>query len=401
MVETADVVVVGGGCIGASVALHLAEQGAGKIVLLEKKAIANGASGKGTGIIRTHYTHPVLAGLAYESLKRFHNFKDWFGGYDAGFYPCGYFVLVDEAEVDTLQQVVTMHQSIGINVQLVSPEDAAAQMPLLQLDDVRAIAYEPDSGFGSPPQTTHAFIQRARDLGVDVRTETPVTDILLDTEGGIEGVRSPTGHIATRTVIDCVGPWAKRFTEHIGLPFPVQPVLEHVVVVERPQPHTPIHPVVSDLITLSHFRSDGDQPYTRIGNSDPKLHQQLMLNSPEDFQGQIIDPICESLQKKLIARCPSLETAPILDTYTGIWALTPDYQPIIDCINAVPGFYCAVGFSGHGYKLSPVLGDLISRMVVGQDGESVKSLDLFKASRFQNNALIKAPITYANASGVR
>lgn len=103
MVETADIVVVGGGCIGASIALHLAENKAGRVVLLEKKELANGASGKGIGIIRTHYTHPVLAELAHHAKARFHQFKDRFGGYEGGFHPCGYYVLVGESDVDTFQ----------------------------------------------------------------------------------------------------------------------------------------------------------------------------------------------------------------------------------------------------------------------------------------------------------
>jgi glycine/D-amino acid oxidase-like deaminating enzyme len=401
MVETADIVVVGGGCIGTSVALHLAEQKAGTIMLLEKGAIATGASGKGTGIIRTHYTHPVLAQLALASLQRFHAFKDRYGGYEAGFYPCGYAVLVDEAEAATLQQVVAMHQDIGINVSLVKPDAIAAQMPMLRLDDVAAIAYEPDSGFGSPPQTTYAFAHRAQELGVDIRIDTPATEIELDAEGRIAAVQTPTGTIATRTVIDCVGPWAKQFTERLGYPFPVRPVLEHVVVVERPSAHAAIHPVVSDLVTLSHFRSDGDRPYTRIGNSDPSEHHRLMLNSPDEFHGQVIPDIDTTLQRKLVERCPVLQDAPVTDTYTGIWALTPDYQPIIDRLEAIPGFYCAVGFSGHGYKLSPIMGDLISRKILGQEDESTALLDMFRCDRFQTNQLVKSPVTYAKASGVR
>ncbi len=401
MAETADIVVVGGGCIGASVALHLAEQNAGTIVLLEKGAIATGASGKGTGIIRTHYTHPVLAQLALASLQRFHQFKERYGGYDAGFHACGYAVLVDATEAETLRQVVAMHQALGINVALVDPDVIAAQMPMLRLDDVAAIAYETDSGFGSPPQTTHAFVQRAQELGVDVRTYTPATQILLDAAGRIAGVETPSSSIATRTVIDCVGPWAKQFTEQMGYPFPVQPVLEHVAVVERPSEHAAIHPVVSDLVTLSHFRSDGDRPYTRIGNSDPSEHQRLTLNSADEFHGQVMPDMGTILQRKLIDRCPTLQAAPVIDTYTGIWALTPDYQPIIDRLEAVPGFYCAVGFSGHGYKLSPIMGELISRKVLGQDDDSTAALDMFRGDRFQTNQLVKSPVTYAKAAGVR
>ncbi|MBE9182225.1 FAD-binding oxidoreductase [Oculatella sp. LEGE 06141] len=401
MAETADIVVVGGGCIGASIALHLAERKAGKVLLLEQKELANGASGKGIGIIRTHYTHPVLAELAYRSLQLFHHFKERFGGHDAGFYPCGYYILVGESDVETLGSIVSMHQPLGINVRLVSPDEAQAEVPFLRIDDVAAAAYEPDSGYGSPPLTTIALANRARELGAEIRTHTPVLNIQLDLEGRVEAVVTPTGAIATRTVIDCVGPWAKQFTAPLGLPFPVKPVVEHVVVMERPADYAASHPVVSDLVNLCYIRSDAGQPYTRIGNSDPKYHPQFSLDSADDFNGQRFPNICETLRQKLIHRCPVLGTAPTVETYSGIWGITPDYQPIIDRLNHVPGLYCAVGFSGHGYKLSPIVGDLMSQFVLGDVNEQVHLLDIFRFSRFQDNNLVKPPISYANAGGLR
>jgi sarcosine oxidase, subunit beta len=401
MTETADIVVVGGGCVGASIALHLAEKRAGRILLLEQKALANGASGKGIGIIRTHYTHPVLAELANASLHLFQNFKERFGGYEAGFNPCGYYILVGEPDVVTLEQIVAMHQQMGIDVRLVSPTDAQAEMPFLRIDDVVAAAYEPQSGYGSPPQTTIALANRAQDLGVEIRTQTPVTAIQLDVEGRVEAVVTPQGTIATRTVIDCVGPWARQFTEHLGLAFPVTPVVEHVVVMARPAEFTKPHPVVSDLVNLCYVRSDADQPYTRIGNSDPRYHPQFTLEDANSFEGQLFPEICETLRQKLIHRCPVLQTAPTVETYSGIWGITPDYQPIIDRLNHVPGLYCAVGFSGHGYKLSPIIGELMSQFILGEQTEQVKLLDIFRFSRFQDNALVKAPLSYARAGGLR
>lgn len=401
MVETADVVVVGGGCIGASIALHLAEKKAGKILLLEKKELANGASGKGIGIIRTHYTHPVLAELAYLSLQRFHQFAERYGGYDGGFHPCGYYVLVGESDVETLKSVVQMHQSLNINVDLVDVIQVQEKVPYLNLSDVVAVAYEPDSGYGSPPQTTKALSQRAIDLGVDVRTQTPVLEIKLDSEGKVAGVVTSDGEIATRTVIDCVGPWAKQFTQHLGLAFPVTPVVEHVVVVERPVEFSQFHPVISDLVNLCYSRSDANQPYTRIGNSDPKYHPQFRLEDADDFQGQLFPNITEELHQKLLHRFPILHQGKIVEKYSGIWGITPDYQPIIDALDHVPGFYCAVGFSGHGYKLSPIIGELMSQFVLGKSNNLVDKLKLFRLNRFQDNDWIKAPFSYSQAKGLR
>ncbi|MBE9047231.1 FAD-binding oxidoreductase [Pleurocapsales cyanobacterium LEGE 10410] len=401
MVETADIVVVGGGCIGAAIALHLAEKNAGKIILLEQKSLAHGASGKGIGIIRTHYTHPVLAELAQLSLESYHDFAERYGGYDAGFHPCGYYILVGEDDRQTLKDLVKLHRSLGIEVDLVDLDRLQDAIPALNLTDVAIAAYEPNSGYGSPPQTTIALARRAQDLGVDVRTDTPVREIKLDAEGRIERVITPSGEIATRTVVDCVGPWAKQFTEHLGLDFPVAPVVEHVVVVERPQEFSQPHPVVSDLVNLCYSRSDADQPYTRIGNSNPQLHSQFKLDNADDFHGQLFPHITEELTQKLLHRYPILKSGKIVDNYSGIWAITPDYQPIIDRIEQVPGLYCAVGFSGHGYKLSPVIGKLVSQLIVGETNTLVGKLKIFRRSRFAENKLIRSQLSYSKAQGLR
>jgi len=401
MVETADIVVVGGGCIGAAIALHLAQKQAGRILLLEKKHLANGASGKGIGIIRTHYTQPVLAELAQQALERFHHFKELFGGYDSGFHACGYYVLVGESDVETLKRVVKMNRSMQINVSLVDLEEVQANLPHLNLSDVAAAAYEPDSGYGSPLQTTQAFAQRAADLGVEILTQTRVLEIQLDEGGRVRGVVTTTGEIATRTVVDCVGPWAKKFTENLGLEFPVTPIVEHVVVVERPAEFIQTHPVVSDLVNLCYSRSDPEQAYTRIGNSDPKYHEKFMLEDADDFQGQIFPHITEELHEKLIHRFPILQQGRVVEKYSGIWGITPDYQPILDHLAHVPGLYCAVGFSGHGYKLSPIIGELMSEFILGETNPLVDKLKLFRFERFQENDLVKSIVSYSKARGLR
>jgi len=274
------------------------------------------------------------------------------------------------------------------------------ELPHLNLEDVAAIAYEPLSGYGSPPQTTQAFAQRAADLGVEIRTHTPVEEIKLNKQGQIEAVITPAGAIATPTVIDCVGPWARKFAEHLGLEFPVNPVVEHVVVIERPSQHSQFHPVISDLVNLCYSRSDTNQPYTRIGNSDPKYHSQFQLEDADEFVGQLFPNITEDLYRKLIHRYPSFESGKAIEKYSGIWGVTPDYQPIIDRLG-IEGFYCAVGFSGHGYKLSPILGDLMSQFILGETHAEIELLKLFRFSRFQENDLIQSPISYNQARGLR
>jgi sarcosine oxidase subunit beta len=126
-----------------------------------------------------------------------------------------------------------------------------------------------------------------------------------------------------------------------------------------------------------------------------------MLEDADDFQGQLFPQITEELHQKLLRRFPILEKGKVIEKYTGIWGVTPDYQPIIDQLEHLPGLFCAVGFSGHGYKLSPIIGDLMSQLVLGQSNSLVDKLKLFRFSRFQDNDLVKSPISYSQAKGLR
>jgi sarcosine oxidase subunit beta len=159
--------------------------------------------------------------------------------------------------------------------------------------------------------------------------------------------------------------------------------------------------VISDLVNLCYSRSDASQPYTRIGNSDPKYHPQFSLKDADDFQGQVFPQITEELHQKLIHRFPILEQGRIVEKYSGIWGVTPDYQPIIDRLNHVPGLFCAVGFSGHGYKLSPIIGELMSQFILGETNPLVDKLQLFRFARFPENDSVRSPVSYGKATGLR
>ncbi len=401
MVETADIVVVGGGCIGYAIALHLAEKQAGKILLLEKEQLAHGASGNGIGIIRTHSTHPVIAELAQQSQERFHQFKERFGGYDSGFNACGHYILVGESDVETLKRIVRMNRSMQVNVSLVDLEEVQASMPHLNLSDVAAAAYESDSGYGNPLQTTQAFAQRAADLGVEIRTQTSVSEIQLDAGGKVQGVVTTAGKIATPIVVDCVGAWAKKFTENLGLEFPVTPIVEHFVVVERPDEFAQTHPVISDLVNLCYSCSASGQAYTGIGNSNSKYHAKFILEDADSFHGQLFPLITEELHAKLIHRFPILQQGRIVEKSSGVSGITPDYQPIIDHLKHIPGLYCAVGFSGHEYILSPMIGELMSQFILGETNSLSEQLQIFRFERFQENDLVKSLFSYGTTKSQR
>ena len=219
---TADTVVVGGGVIGTSVAMHLARLGAGKVVLVEQGHLAGGASGRSGAMVREHYLHPVLVRMAMESSHIFHNFADAIGG-DAGFRQTGRLLLVGERDKEAVRANVGMNRDLGVNIETVAPSELVRIVPNMNTDGVAISAYEPDSGYADPVATTYAYADRARDHGAEILTQRPVTR--LATSGGrITGVETYAGLIAAPAVVVATGPWWDRLAASVGESLPITPI---------------------------------------------------------------------------------------------------------------------------------------------------------------------------------
>jgi len=203
VIETADFVVVGGGCMGTSIAMHLARRKVGRVVLLERRTLGSGATGKSTANIRQHYPHPTLARMARNSLKRFQNFAELYGG-DAGFVPCGYTNGVGPQDRPALEGIVAMNRSVGVNAHILEPDDLRRLFPGMDLRGVAAGAYEPDAGYADPAVTTMAFGAVARDAGASVREGVEVTGCRTASDR-VVGVRTPAGEIAAGAVVLATG----------------------------------------------------------------------------------------------------------------------------------------------------------------------------------------------------
>ena len=219
---TADTVVVGGGVIGTSVAMHLARLGAGKVVLVEQGHLAGGASGRSGAMVREHYLHPVLVRMAMESSHIFHNFADAIGG-DAGFRQTGRLLLVGERDQEAVRANVGMNRDLGVNIETVAPSELVRIVPNMNTDGLAISAYEPDSGYADPVATTYAYADRVRDHGAEILTQRPVTR--LATSGGrITGVETYSGLIAAPAVVVATGPWWDRLAASVGESLPITPI---------------------------------------------------------------------------------------------------------------------------------------------------------------------------------
>ena len=290
MAESFDAVVVGAGVVGASTAFHLAKWGAGRICVVDRGPVCAGGTAKSCAIVRSHYSVPSNTALAVDSIAIFENFAEWLGDGDAqsGFTNTGYLIVVPEGEfAEKLKNNLVMQAGTGANTYPVSADEARERHPLLDLNGIAVIGYEPESGYADPYLTTMSFINAARRLGVTVKTDCAV-DGLLSNGAKVTGVRTNTGDIHAGTVVSAIGPWTRGLTDSIGLEIPLE-VSRHIVLTFRgPAPYESTLPVVKDLATGNkmYFRpaSGGDVLVGTGDHGDPVSGPDAMdENVPADF----------------------------------------------------------------------------------------------------------------------
>ena len=222
--RTADIIVIGGGVIGTSIAYHLASKGVGKVLLLERKHLAAGSTGASSGLVRMHYDNPLEAEIALKSLETFSHFDEIIGG-DCGFVPTGFLRTVEPHNLENLKANVAMLQEVGVNTWLVSNEEIREMAPYLHADDIPFAAFEPDSGYADPHLTMMGFANAARRHGAQVFQGVEVTGIELDGHTGstgatngrrLTGVETTEGHIAAPVVVNAAGPWGELVAAMAG-----------------------------------------------------------------------------------------------------------------------------------------------------------------------------------------
>ena len=388
--KTADAIVIGGGVIGTAVAFHMARLGAGKVVLLERKHLATGATGTSSALVRTHYDNPLEAEIAFKSLPTFYHWDEIVGG-DCGFVNNGYVRLVEPYNIEKLKANVGLMQAIGINTQILDQDEVREFVPYVTADDVLAAAIEPDSGYADPHLTTTGFADGARRYGARVFQEAEVIGIDLE-HGRVVGVQTPRGSIAAPTVINAAGPWAGLVAEMAGLSVDLTPMLHQVAVVETPQEMPWPHPTIVDRMHYSHFyvRPETGR-LTLLGAS----HDNCPIGTDEldTYNENLTTRTRDRVLERVCDRMPVIETAPIRKGYAGIFVDTPDKHALLGPAPTVEGFYFATGLSGHGFKEAPVVGQAIAELILNGQAEVVDITPL-RVTRFEEGQPYQGPYPY-------
>ena len=371
--SSADVVIIGGGVNGASIAFNLARLGVRCVTLLERRHLGAGASGKSGSLVRMHYTNEAESRLAWESLRVFRDFAAEVGG-DCGFEAPGFVQIVDPAHAEALRANVAMQRRLGIDTRLVSREELTEISPDLRVDDVGAAAYEPGSGFADPNATTFAFAAAARRLGATIETDCEVLRIL--TEGGrVAGVETSRGRVAAPVVVAVPGAWAGRLLDPLDLDFGLTPYRIQVSIFRWPDGFTRRHPAVIDSTRSAWIRPEGNG-CTLIGVELGAGHA-----DPDKYDEGVDEAYVALCREALATRFPAFERSTMRGGWAGMIMMSPDGRPIIDQIPSVPGLFVMLGDSGTSFKTSPAIGRCVAEWIVKGKPETA-DLSRFRSTRF-------------------
>jgi sarcosine oxidase subunit beta len=383
MANTADVIIIGGGVHGTSLAFHLAQRNV-KSIVLEKQFVAAGATGRSSGLVRMHYGDEMDSRLAWESFKWFVNWKDMVGGV-CGFTRAGFIQIVSREAANILRANVAMHQKIGIPSLIVTADDVKRLAPTFRTDDFDIAAYEPESGYAMPSDTANAFMSTAKDRGARLVQDCAVTGIQVKNNRVI-GVETPQGIYSAPIVVNAAGAWAGQLNKMVGLDLAYDTWRHDTMFVARPAEMGPSHPIVIDFPNDMYFRPEGG--LTLVGLEDGNPFGESPDNDTDHaqpgFVERAIDRICQ--------RIPAMKEGGLHSAHGGYDGITPDQHGILGAAGP-DGFYLDCGHSGTGFKTAPAIGLCMSELIL--DGKS-KTVDIsqYAPSRFAQGKLIQS--SYAN-----
>src|SRR5262245_56823185 len=387
MIRTADVVVIGGGVNGASIACALASRGA-RAALVEKGALASGASGRSSALVRMHYTNQWDARLAWASYPVFRDWAELMGGPPV-FTRTGFLNVVGPAYAANLRRNVETLRGIGIDTVALSPDEISRVQPGLALDDVGAAAYEPASGYASPVDVVQGFRRRALDLGARVLEWTPVRRLLTGTSR-VTGVETPWGRIDAGAVVVAAGAWTTRLCRSVGLEIPARVKAVDTALVTRPPDLRTAHLTVIDNVQGSYFRPESGA-LTLVG-----VPCQEWDVDPDDLAGRAVGlppGAAEAGARILVHRLPALERATLARGYRAFDGYSADRHAILGTVDGLDGLYLATAFSGSGFKIAPAVGTCLAELIL--EGEA-KTVDIrpFALRRFAEGRTPEGPYPY-------
>ena len=380
MEKTADVVIIGGGIIGLSIAYYLGLKKAGRIVLFEKGQLGEGSTSRCVGGIRTQFSTEINILFSLESLKTFEQFKEEFG-IDPEYKRVGYlFLATTDDERDLFKKNMKLQKQFNIPVEALAPDEIRARWPYLRTDDILEGAFCSWDGYAGPNEVLTGFANGARSAGVKIYEGTEVMRI-LSAKGKIEGVRTREREISTSLVINAAGPYAGSIGEMVGVNIPVKPIRRQVFITAPFYLTGHAIPLTIDFHRGWYFRQEGEG----LLLSGP-LDRESSFNLSVDWEAMA------ETSENAMHRVPILEAAHIARGWAGLYEISPDHHAILGEVPGIKGFILANGFSGHGFQHSPAVGNVIAELIM--DGETTTAdISSLSIERFERGDLLVEHMT--------
>ncbi|MEU6775033.1 FAD-binding oxidoreductase [Streptomyces sp. NPDC046759] len=375
----ADVVIIGGGVMGASTALHLAEAGVTRIVVVERGELGSGSSGKPIGGVRAQFSDPLNIELGSRSLRAFQDFPHRPG---AGIRldTVGYLFLLDSAQqAHDFEAGVELQNDLGVPSRMIGPDEARRLCPYVSTDGLVAAAHSPTDGHARPELVVQGYARAAARAGVALATHTAVTGI--DTTGNrVSGVRTSRGRIACSTVICTAGAWSARIGAMAGVDLPVRPVKRQLAFTEPLSPPAPRIPFTIDFSSTAYFHNSDDG--LLFGLADP--------DQEDGFDTTWTPRWLELFRAAARRRAPALAGMRTTDGWAGLYEVTPDHNALIGRSHEPAGFLYATGFSGHGFLQAPAVGEVMRDLCL--EREPFTGISPLSADRFRHGAEIRPEV---------
>lgn len=379
MNKSADVVIIGGGISGCSIAYNLARKGVKKIVVVEKDYLASGSTGRcGAGIRMQWGTERncLLSKMSVEFYETANQELEY--EYDIEFKQGGYLIVAaTEKEVNQFKKNIKLQNRLGIPSVYLSPKEAKEIIPYIDETKILGATFCPKDGHLNPFHTTQAYANAAKRLGAEIMTYTTVTGI--EVEGGrIKGVNTDKGYISTPVVVNTAGGYSRKIGEMAGVDIPVYPQRHQILVTE------PVEPLQGPMYMgfyLNIYCQQTPHGSFIMGRGD--------ANEPKDFRTTSSWQFMEEMAKSCCNLLPLLRKLSVIRQWSGMYCMTRDAHPIYGAAREVEGFYMACGFSGHGFMLGPATGLLMAQTILGEPTSI--PIDNLDKDRFSRGELILEP----------
>ena len=383
MAETADIVIIGAGIMGASTAYHLARLGRSRVVVLERDTVCSGSTALASGGIRHQYASRIGVELTLRSIVTYERFAEEFG-VDPQFRQYGYLLLVaDDRELAAARQGVALQQSLGVDVQLLTPAETARLCPYLETGDLAGATYSPRDGYADPYLCATAIAGRARELGVQIRQQHEVVSIARGASTFTVATRQ--GDFEAPAVVIAAGAWSGVVGSLAGIDIPVTPRRRHKFMT-APFPTDRI-PATTPFIIGQHwgFSMRREGPGLLLGGGRKGEGSTFSTESDWDLAPEVV--------ARAIQRVPALAEARLMRAWTGLYEMTPDQTGIVGAVPDAPGLYVIAGFSGHGFMHGPIAGQLMAELIAHG---AARTLDIAPLAfdRFARGALTLEPLTF-------